>query len=183
MSFTTSAGPITSTGLAPPYVGLAPPPARRSLGTTRIGTSSGALSANVKRVNSYRLTHRARLLDLTIYLQPRSKPGSQSVMGIVYGTRRGKPGRLLARTQTLRFASTAHPGWYHLDLRRPLALHAGRYWLGLMSGARGGVIGYRYRSVPRSRDVNGNRFKRGPSKRFGHFSVDDRLMSLYASLG
>lgn len=176
MSFSTSTVPGSRTPIVTP-------PAVQALGTTRIGARSGAFSANVKRVNSYRLKHRTRLLDLTIYLQARRRHGSQNVKGIVYSNRRGKPDRLLAHTQTLRFASTSQPGWYHLKLRRPLALHAGRYWLGVITGETGGVIGFRYRSVPHSRDLDVNRFGHGPSKRFGRVSIDDCLMSLYATLG
>lgn len=175
MSFTTSAGQ------GPP----APekPTAPLTLGTTRVGRHSSVFSANVKRVNSYKLKQRARLLDLTVYLQPRGKRGSQGVMGIVYGNRRGRPGRLLAHTERLRVAGTSQPGWYHLRLRQPLALRTGRYWLGLMTGGTGGVLGYRFRTVRHARDLNANRFNRGPSKRFGHFSVDNCLMALYATLG
>lgn len=184
--FTTSATPSTTTTPTTPTTPV--PPAghtktpARTLGHRTVGKHSGAFSAGVKRVNQYRLKRAGDLFELSIYLQPRSKHGTQALVGLVYSNRGGTPDGLLASTRKLVFSSSEHPGWYHLTFRHALKLRPGRYWLGVISGASGGVTGFRYDRRHHARAINDNGFTAGPAKRFGRYSIDDCLMSLYASL-
>jgi hypothetical protein len=178
-----SADETFTTSAAPPVLTPPPPggPSEGTFGNTAVGRHAGAFSAAVKRVNHFRLTRTGRLFELSIYLQPRGRRGTQGLIGMIYGNLGAKPSRLLARTRRLAFAGSDAAGWYHLKLRRPLTLRAGRYWLGLLTGATGNVAGYRYQHRVRARDLNANALRRGPSQRFGRFRTDDVLMSIYAS--
>lgn len=152
-----------------------------TFGNATVGGGGAGLVADSKRVNRYSLPRAGRLSGLSVFLAPTGVRGRQSVMGVVYGDAHGRPGRLLARSEALVFHGGGRAGWYRLGLRRPLGLAAGTYWIGIITGARAKVAGYRYSLVAGSRDVNDNRFASGPTRRFGRFARDDKLMSLYAA--
>ncbi|MDQ2761438.1 MAG: hypothetical protein M3Y17_13705, partial [Actinomycetota bacterium] len=58
---------------------------------------------------------------------------------------------------------------------------AGRYWIGVITGASSNVAGFRYATVTASRDYNTNSYASGPSDPFGSHSTDGEQMSLYAT--
>lgn len=149
-----------------------------TIGYGAIGPRSSAFSSGVKRVNRYLLPRAGRLLDLRVYLQPRRRRGSQSLRGIVYADLRGRPGRLRGVTRTLVFHATDRAGWYRLTFSRPLRLRRGRYWLGILAGGRSEVTGFRFQQVRRARALNVNRFRGGPTARFGRAQRDSVQMSL-----
>jgi hypothetical protein len=158
----------------------AAPPAS-TFGKTSIGASSDSFSANRKRVSAYTLPVAGSVSKLTVYLAPTGVSGQQLLQGVLYADAAGKPGSLLAATSQLTFQSTAQAGWYELSFPTPPELAAGSYWIGLISGASGGVAGFRYDTVAGSREWNANTFTSGPSDPFGAATVDGEQMSLYAT--
>ena len=101
--------------------------------------------------------------------------------GIVYADSGGAPGALLGVSEQLTFKSTNAAGWYDLPLPAAVKLAAGNYWIGVITGASGGVAGFRYSSVSGSRDYNANTYASGPTNPFGAFSADAEQTSLYAT--
>jgi hypothetical protein len=188
-TFTTEAASAPPAGGSkpPPPSGIEPPPPSgpvdrsRTMGYQSIGPRSSAFSANVKRVNRYRLAHAERLSSLVVYLEPTARHGSQWLQGIVYSDAHGKPNRLLATTRKLLFRATDRPNWFQLTFKPGLKLKAGHYWLGILAGGHSRVAGFRYRPVRRARALNADTFAGGPSTEFGPITRDGQQMSLYAS--
>lgn len=152
-----------------------------TFGKTSVGASSDTFSANRKRVNRYALAGNASVTKLSIYLTSAASSGSQTVQGIVYSDSSGKPAALLGSTETLTFKAKSAAGWYDLKFSSPLQLAAGNYWIGAITGATGGVAGFRYDNVSGSRDYNSNTFTAGPSNPFGAVTTDGEQSSLYAT--
>jgi thermitase len=160
----------------------APPPGTYTLGNANVGTSSDVFAANRKRVNRYVLSAAGNITKLSVYLATTSKSGQEALRGVLYANSGGSPGRLLAASNELVFHSTDRAGWYDLTLPAPVALTAGTYWLGVLSGATGNVASYRWDSVPGSRVYNNNTYTSGPSDPFGSvIGSDAEEMSLYAT--
>jgi hypothetical protein len=63
----------------------------------------------------------------------------------------------------------------------PVKVAAGSYWIGELTGSTANVAGFRYDSVPGSRDFNSNVYSAGPSNPFGTFNTDAEQTSLYAT--
>jgi thermitase len=152
-----------------------------TFGKTSVGGSSDTFSANRKRVNRYALASSASVTKLSIYLTSAASSGSQAVQGIVYSDSSGKPAALLGSTETLTFKAKSASGWYDLKFSSPLKLPAGNYWIGAITGATGGVAGFRYDYVSGARDYNSNTFTAGPSNPFGAVTTDGEQSSLYAT--
>ncbi|HEY8777432.1 MAG TPA: hypothetical protein VIM33_13285, partial [Gaiellaceae bacterium] len=72
-------------------------------------------------------------------------------------------------------------GWYDLVFSAPVALQAGTYWIGVISGASANVTGFRYSNVNGIRAFNTNSYAAGPSNPFGTATVDSEQMSIYAT--
>ena len=159
------------------------PPAEATLGTTTIGAAADSLGADRKRVNPSTLAEAATVTKLRIFLEPGGASGQETLRGVVYADAGGTPGALLGASDELVYHDTDGRGWYDLPLRSPLALAAGRYWLGVLTGGTGGVAGFRWANVEGSRQANANRYADGPSDPFGTVTAaDDERMSLYAVL-
>jgi hypothetical protein len=151
-----------------------------TLGKTSVGRSKEVFASDRKRVNSYPLGSSATVTQLSVYLEPTSISGQQTIEGVVYADSKGAPGALVGVSTPITFASTESAGWYALVFPSPRELSPASYWIGVLTGATWGVIGYRYDSVAGSRAVNQNTFTAGPSNPFGAFSSDSQQMSLYA---
>jgi hypothetical protein len=150
-------------------------------GSSTVGSSSDAMSADRKRVNRFALSVAGSVWKLSIYLAPTGTGGQQVMKGVVYSDQAGSPATLLGVSSPLTFHSTDAAGWYDLVFSSPVALPAGNYWIGMLSGGTSGVTGFRWRSVAASRASNGNSYASGPSNPFGTASVDSEQMSIYAS--
>ena len=151
-----------------------------------VGASSNPFGVNRKWVNAYSLPVAASVSKLSIYLQNNSTSTSgqqEQVEGVIYNADgpNGSPGTLAASSTALTFSSGQSKGWYDLPFSSAVALSAGQYWIGVITGGTGNVARYRYTSVTASRDYNGNSFASGPSNPFGPFSTDSQQMSLYAT--
>jgi len=118
---------------------------------------------------------------LSIYLAPGGTSGQQVLKGLIYADSSGAPSTLLAASEQLTYASTNATGWYDLKFSAPVKLTSGNYWIGVMTGATGGVAGFRFDSVTGSRDYNTNTYSSGPTNPFGSFTNDAEQMSLYAT--
>jgi hypothetical protein len=154
---------------------------KATCGNTAVGKESDPLNANQKRVNACLLPGNASVGELSVYLAPTSKSGEQLVRGVIYADSHGAPGALLGTTEQLSFKSTNTAGWYRLAFASPLALSAGRYWIGTITGATAGVAAERYHSVENAEDYNANSYDSRPSDPFGSFKSGDEQMSLYAT--
>ena len=156
-----------------------PPPA--TFGKTGVGGSYDTFSANRKRVNRYTLVTAGSVSKLSIYLAPTATAGQQTIEGLIYSDSSGKPANLLGATSQLTFKNTNQAGWYDLTFPAALKLAAGNYWIGIITGATGGIMSFRYDSVSGARVYNTNTYTSGPTTSFGTYTNDNEQMSLYAT--
>jgi hypothetical protein len=154
--------------------------AKSTCGNNAVGKTVDSLSVNVKRVNACKLGSNVLVSELVVYLQHTAKKGQQLIEGIVYEDSKGNPAARLGVTEQVTFKSTNAAGWYSLKFAKPLALAAGNYWIGTITGISGGVAAERYTSVANAEDYNSNTYTSGPSKTFGSFKRTNEQMSLYA---
>lgn len=149
-------------------------------GTTTIGGSSDTMSADRKRANRVTLSAAGSIASLSMYLQP-GRSGSQTLTGFVYADAGGTPGALLGTTSADTYSASSGARWFSLAFATPVAVQAGSYWIGVLSGTTSNVTGFRYTSVPGSRAANSNPASAGPSNPFGSAKYDAEQMSLYAT--
>ncbi|MDQ6662579.1 MAG: S8 family serine peptidase, partial [Chloroflexota bacterium] len=150
-------------------------------GLHSIGVKSGRLPTNRKQVNHYQLSTAVTVSKLTMYLAPTGTTGNQVLEGVIYADQRGSPDVLLGVTSQLTFSSTNHANWYDLTFSNPVALSAGTYWIGIMSGNSGNIAGFRWNRVSNARASNINTYANGPSNPFGSSTIDSEQMSIYAT--
>ena len=177
-----NAGGTVSSSSAPTAVVQDAPAAAGTFGKTSLGASSDTMAANRKRVNAYTITAPVAVSKLSMYLQPTATPGTQALRGVIYADAGGAPGALLASSTEFSYASTQPAGWYALPFAAPVNLAAGRYWIGVLSGAGTGVAGFRWDWAAGSRIYNLNTYTTGASNPFGgSTTTDGEQMSIYAS--
>ena len=152
-----------------------------TFGLTTVGANSDRMSPDRKRANHFQLSTAANVSKLTMYLAPTATSGTQVLNGIIYADQGGSPGALLGETNQLTFSSTNQAGWYDLTFSNPVALQAGTYWIGVISGSTSLVTGFRWNSVSQARALNSNSYASGPSNPFGSASIDSEQMSIYAT--
>jgi subtilisin family serine protease len=157
------------------------PAGSATFGTTTVGGRSDAMLPDRKRVNRYQLSVAGSVTKLSIYLQSTGTSGTQVIKGVLYADSAGKPGALVATTSELSFSSSQSAGWYDMAFPSPVALGAGNYWIGMISGTSSHVAGFRYTSVAGSRAYNANSYASGPTNPFGTPTIDDEQMSEYAT--
>src|SRR2546430_16945884 len=109
-----------------------------TLGTTCVGSASDYFLSERKRVNRYTLSEAGSVTKLSVYMVPRTS-GQEGFRGLIYADSSGTPTELLGATEQFTYASTNGPGWFDLTFSSPLKLAPGNYWIGIMSGATGGV--------------------------------------------
>ena len=161
---------------------IAPSPAgAATFGKTTVGASKDVFSADRKRAVAYTLPSAGAVSQLSVYLEPTTVSGQQVMKGVVYADAGGAPGALKGVSNQLTFSSTQAAGWYALTFPSALELPAGKYWIGVLTGASALVAGYRYDSVANSRDYNQNTYSAGPSNPFGAPTIDSQQFSLYAT--
>jgi subtilisin family serine protease len=152
-----------------------------TFGTTTVGANPDPILADRKRVNRYTLGTAAHVSKLSIYLQPAGTSGTQLFEGLIYADTGGAPGALVAVSTPFTFSSSNPAGWYDLVFSSPVALSAGNYWIGIISGNTSHVAAFRWTSVGGSRDYNADSYTSGPSNPFGTPTIDSEEMSVYAS--
>jgi|GEM_PF-1576564 len=178
-----SAGPSTTPSAQTAVVSQA---SSTTFGKTTVGTYADRFGEEHTRVNGYTLPTRGSVSKLSIYLQPSGKvAGQQALRGVLYGSESpGAPGALLGVSNELVYHTTEPGGWYDLTFPTPLNLAAGRYWIGVISGATKEVAGYRDDYLKEGREINLDSYAAGPSNPFdllGSHSTDNEQMSLYAT--
>jgi len=162
--------------------GPGPPPSRTgTFGKTTIGANSDHFTADTKRANEFSLGVEGTVSKLTIYLEPTSAAGEESLRGVIYTDAGGVPGSLIATSSPIVFSSGDAAGWYELSFPTPPTLTPGNYWLGTITGGTDYVAGFRYDPVPGSRDGNENAYSSGPSASFGSHWQDIDQASIYAT--
>jgi subtilisin family serine protease len=159
----------------------AAPTGSGTFGTTTIGPNADPLQADRKRVNRYQLPVAATISKLTIYLQPGGTAGSQLFKGLIFADSGGTPTTLLAASNEITFQSTQQAGWYDLVFPTPVNLPAGTYWIGTISGSTSHVAALRYTTQTSSRAYNGDNYANGITNPFGTPTIDNELMSVYAT--
>jgi hypothetical protein len=174
--------------LAAIVIGLvaAPQASAATFGYAKAGprTDGGAL-AQAKRVNAYQLNEEGEVSQLSVYAVRGSKyerGKAQTLNAVIYSDSSGKPDALLAVGSEIRYGGTV--GWLTLPFSPSVRLKAGRYWIGFISGAESGVMGFTWRQVAHSRQKNTNAYAAGPSNPFsssGAIQTDSEEMSLYAT--
>jgi len=152
-----------------------------TFGKSTVGGSSDTFVAERKRVNRYALPVAGSVTKLSIYLAHTATSGQQLLKGVIYADSTGAPGTLLGVSEQLTFTSSSSTGWYDLVFPAAIKLASGNYWIGVMTGATGGVTGFRWDSVSGSRDYNANTYSSGPTNPFGTFTTDSEQTSLYAT--
>lgn len=154
---------------------------RFTLGNGSLGGRSGTFRANWEGVDAFSLYTAGMARSMSIYLHPTATRGSQSLALTIYRDSNGRPGALVARTATLVFKSSSAAGWYGLALRRRVSLRKGAYWIGVLTGGRAGVAGWRYDSAGRQL-TRRTSFAGGPTNPFGAGRLNTAVMSIYATL-
>jgi hypothetical protein len=172
--------------------------AAATFGKTSVGGLADWFAADRKQVNEYSLPVAGTVSKLSVYLAAtatshrvrhghhrgvgrinrRGRPSRQMLEGVIYSDVSGTPGALVGTSNDLMFTSTSASRWYDLTFPIPLRLTAGHYWVGVLSGAKAGVAGYRYDRVARAGRYN---VTRGSVDPFGPANTDSRQMSLYAT--
>lgn len=152
-----------------------------TFGLNSIGANSDRMVANRKRVNQYQLSTAVSVSKLSMYLAPTGTSGNQVLEGLIYADQGGSPGTLLGATSQLTFSSANKVGWYDLTFSSPVALSAGTYWIGVISGNTSNIIGFRWNSVSNARAINSDTYTDGPSNPFGSATLDAEQMSIYAT--
>jgi subtilisin family serine protease len=156
-------------------------PTTGTFGLSTVGTNSDNMVADRKRVNRFQLATAGNVSKLTMYLAPTGTSGQQLIKGVIYSDQSGSPQALLGVSNALTFRSTDSAGWYDLTFPSPIALSAGTYWIGVISGSTSNIAGFRWRSVSGSRALNSNSYTAGPSNPFGTATIDAEQMSVYAT--
>src|SRR5580765_2053936 len=152
-----------------------------TFGLTTIGANSDTMVADRKRVNRFQLTVAGSVSKLTMYLAPTGTSGQQLIKGLIYADQGGSPGALRAVSNQFTFHSTDAAGWYDFTFPSAVALPAGTYWIGVISGGTSNVTGMRWKNVASSRALSSNSYSAGPSNPFGTATIDAEQMSVYAT--
>jgi hypothetical protein len=155
-------------------------PSEATFGTTCIGSASDYFLSERKRVNRYTLPEAGSVTKLSVFMVPRTS-GQEVFKGLIYADSSGTPTELLGATEQFTYASANGTGWFDLTFSSPVKLAPGNYWIGIMSGATGGVASFRWNEVPLSRDYNVNTFAEGPTNPFGAVTTDSEQTSLFAT--
>jgi hypothetical protein len=144
------------------------------------GTSFSAMSADAKRATRWFLYYPATIKQLRVYVDGNGGgSGSQPIRGIVYSDEGGQPGRLLGRSFQATIPAGTPAGWVTLQLPFRVELNPGYYWLGLHSGANGGVARFGWSSRANSRRYNIDTYADGPASPFGTASADDLAIAIH----
>jgi parallel beta-helix repeat protein len=152
------------------------------LGRRAASTSYSGMSANVKRATPFPLFFPVTVRKLSAYLDGRgATTGSQVLTAIIYRNATGGPTELVARSFQVTIPAGRDPGWVDFYLPFPPRLQPGVYWLGIHSGASGGVARFAWDPAANSRRFNIDAYSDGPSSPFGTSLIDNQQMSIYAS--
>jgi hypothetical protein len=168
-----------------------------TFGKTSVGGVADWFASDRKQVNEYSLPVAGTVSKLSVYLAAtatshqarrhrrgvrrinrRQRSGRQVLEGVIYSDANGTPGVLLGTSSELAFTSTSPTRWYDLTFPTPLRLTVGHYWVGVLTGSKAGVAGYRYDRVSR---VGKHNATAGPINPFGPAATDSRQISLYAT--
>jgi len=136
------------TGTMAAYVRYYPASQLRVAGRTNVGTlASQPMTANYKRVSSFDLPVRARIYEISHYIDSLGAPDydgppmSQGYRTVLYRDSNGAPGqRVYEDSEDINVDVFQLPRWRSMSFfqtpgRHPMTLEAGRYWIGYLSGA------------------------------------------------
>jgi hypothetical protein len=139
--------------------------------------------------SDYKIVHRATMPSagsvskLSVYAVPgAASPSPQALRAVIYADAGGAPGALLATGSEVTYRGNINgSGWFDLPFGSPVSLAGGTYWIGFITGATSGGVGYAYDIAAGSRAYNQNAFSFGPSDPFGSATLDGEQASIYAT--
>ena len=155
-----------------------------TFGKTAIGGTTAVIGLDAKRVAKFTLAEACSVSKLSVYVSgDGSGVGDQVMKGIIYDDdgAAGAPGTLLGTSNEVTVTDGQAAGWVDLTFASPIALTAGDYHLGLITGANTNTIKYRYDTVVGIGSNNADTYSDGPANPFGTPTSGDREMSIYAT--
>jgi len=173
-------GASASTGLN----GVAGATLAAAFGKTSVGANyDNGMFANYKIVNSATLSVPASVSKLSVYAIPGiNSPSPQALKAVIYADSGGSPGALVATGTEVTYKGNVNgTGWFDLPFSSPVALGAGSYWIGFITGSTNEGMGYVFDWVSGSRAYNQNGFANGPTDPFGAATQDSEQASIYAT--
>jgi hypothetical protein len=148
------------------------------------GSSFSAMSANAKRASPFTLYFPATVRKLHAYVEGDffNRRDSQVLRAVLYARGPdGGPGTRLGQTFQFTVPGGMSRRWLVLYMAPPVRLNPGVYWIGIHSGATGGVARFAWSPVDNSRRFNVDFYPDGPSDPFGSAPLDNQQMSIFAS--
>lgn len=156
----------------------------QTFGKTSVGSlSDKGIFSNYKVVHAATLPVAGAVSKLTLYAIPGvNSPNPETLKALIYADENGLPGKLMAVGSEVVYQGNVNgSGWIDLPLSTPVALAAGNYWLGFITGGTSEGLGYVYDSVSASRAYNANSYSSGPTDPFGAATKDSEQASIYAT--
>ncbi len=177
----TAAIPTTSTTVVPTTTTTSTTVAGGTLwfGSRTIGTQASGNTADNKRMSPFTLSEAGAVSRLVVYLSS-ATGGSQRVRPVIYRDASGAPGTLAAAGPEQVVTAPGSGGWIGLPFTSPVALTAGRYWLGIISGENGGATIHYFGTTSWMRAFAWDPYADGPSSPAGSATLTQGPMSIYA---
>lgn len=126
------------------------------------------------------------VIKLSFYFRPGSAGAGtkQKIKGLIYADAAGKPGALLGSTEQIEPTAPITPGWVDLIFATPVAITAGTYWIGVMTGPTGSVVAYNFDASAGARQFVARTYASGPFAvgSEGVWTTDTQQSSCYATL-
>jgi PKD repeat protein len=152
-----------------------------TFGSTTIGSSIDALSANLKEVSQYTAVA-SNVTKLTGYISGLGKrTGSQVIRAVIYSDANGSPGALLGVSNEVSVKAGQAWRWVDFTFPAPVPVAAGRIWMGYLAGTTSGLTQVRYDLASSVERFNKNSYSAGPSNPFGTATTGNERYSLYAT--
>lgn len=150
------------------------------VGNTMVGTNSGSLTPDRKRVTAFEMFEPGWIVSVFAFIQPGSD--NQPVRGLVYsdnGT--GWPLKLLGTSKEVVIQGSSPRGWVRMDLMLPIEItQPTKLWIGLLSGPSLSPAQIKF-TCGGKRTISFNPYQAGPSAEFGPIDTSlDGAMNVYA---
>jgi hypothetical protein len=155
-----------------------------AFGKSSVGANyDNGMFANYKIVNSATLSVPGSVTKLSVYAIPGiNSPSPQALKAVIYSDSGGSPGALVATGTEVTYQGNVNgTGWFDLPFSSPVALGAGTYWIGFITGSTNEGMGYVFDWVGSSRAYSQNTFTNGPTDPFGTATQDSEQASIYAT--
>jgi subtilisin family serine protease len=175
-------GPSITAATSPP-TGIVAAGSTATFGNANIGTLiDGGIFANYKVVHRAVFSNSGAVANLEVYAVPGFSSNPQALEAVIYSDSEGVPGTLLATGVEATYRGNVNgSGWFELPFASSVHLTTGTYWIGFITGATSGGIGYAYDEAAGARAYDENPFAAGPTEAFGTATLDSESASIYAT--